>query len=410
MRATASAPHASVSWLVVASSDGGSFDQEAGEPEEGEGEAPDELRDQALGGWVPPDRRAWRHPSETGTGASRPSYVAPTVRTRELPRRAAWVTTLVVGAGAAAALVTGGLMLSAQNEPTPPVRPSAPPLAATRSIVRLEVESASGASTYGCGVVVAAGGMIATNASLLEGARRVVATTASGKHEIATVVAIDQRSDVGVVRVHASLPVAHFVDWNNVAPGTGAVVMAVATVSTGSPQSTWWDETIDSTSDAVGSGPGSGMVSVVATTPKGMEPEGAVLMEHDGAIVGLFDRFAVPAAGGGAAFLPGDFVQQVARELMADGKVLHGWLGINGTNPNPGQPEGALVTAVDPKGASNDHLQPGDVIETINGRRVRSMADLSSRLYVLAPGSWVSLTVDRDDAVLTVGLWLDASP
>jgi len=320
------------------------------------------------------------------------------------------VTTLVVGAGAAAALVTGGLMLTSQNTPSSSLRPSVPPLAATRSIVRLEVESAAGKTTYGCGVVVAVGGIVATNATLLEGARRVLATTPSGTHELATVVAIDTRSDVGVVRVHASLPVARFVDWSEVEPGTGAIVMAVATVSTGSPQSEWWDETIYSTSDAVGSGPGSGMVSVVATTPKGVQPEGAVLMEHDGAVVGLFDRFGVPAAGGGAAFLPGDFVQQVARELMVDGRVLHGWLGINGTNSSPDERPGALVTAVDPKGASSDHLQTGDVIEAIDGHRVRSMADLTSRLYVLAPGSWVRLTVERHDTVQTVGLWLDASP
>jgi S1-C subfamily serine protease len=394
----------------VASSDGGSFDQGTGEPEEDEGEALDELTDQALGGWVPPELRAWRHPSETGPRASRPAYAAPVVRTRGSGRRTAWVTTLVVGAGAAAALVTGGLMLTAQNVPSSPVRSSTPPLAATRSIVRLEVESANGTNNYGCGVAVAVGGMIATNATLLEGARRVIATTTSGKHEVATVVAIDTRSDVGVVRVHASMPVAHFVDWNDVAPGTGAVVVAVASVSPGSPQPMWWDETINSTSDEVGSGPGSGMVSVVATTPTGVEPQGAVLMEHDGAVVGLLDRFGVPSVGDGAVFLPGDFVEQVARELMADGKVLHGWLGIDGTNSNPGQPEGALVTAVDPNGASNGHLQTGDVIEAINGRRVRSMADLSSRLYVLAPGSWVRLTVERDNTVDTVGLWLDATP
>lgn len=392
------------------SSDGGSFDQGTGEPEEGEDETLDELRDQGPMGWVPPEQRAWRHPSETGSWAGRPPYTAPTLRTRHPGRRAAWAGTLVVGAGAAAALVTGGLMLSSQSGPSSPVRMSSPPLAATQSVVRLEVETAGGPSTYGCGVVVATGGMIATNATLLEGARRVLATTASGRHETATVVAVDPHSDVGVVRVHAALPVARFVDWRDIAPGAGAVEVAVATESSGSPQSMWWDETIASTGAAVGSGPGSGMVSVVATTPTGVEPEGAVLMEHNGAVVGLLDRFAVPSVGGGAAFLPGDLVLQVARDLVADGKVLHGWLDISGTNPGPRQPKGALVTAVRPGGASKTRLEPGDIIEAINGRPVRSMADLSSRLYLLAPDSWVKLRVERANLVRTFGMWLSSAP
>ena len=49
------------------------------------------------------------------------------------------------------------------------------------------------------------------------------------------------------------------------------------------------------------------------------------------------------------------------------------------------------------------------MIEAIDGVRVRSMADLRSRLYLLAPGTWVDLRVDRARTVRTVGLWLGSS-
>ena len=49
------------------------------------------------------------------------------------------------------------------------------------------------------------------------------------------------------------------------------------------------------------------------------------------------------------------------------------------------------------------------MIESVDGHRVRSMADLRSRLYMLAPGSWVNLQVDRHDTQLDVGLSLSST-
>lgn len=398
----------------MASPDDGSLDQGPREPDEGEGEPKDGLGgdDPTLGGWVPPEQRAWRHPSETGQwSAETPLGPGPAVQAHPAGRRTAWATSLV-GVGAVAALVTGGLMLATHSQSGPIIaveKVASPPASATQSIVRLDVGSTTSYS-YGCGIVVAADGLIATNATLLANAQWIIATTSTGRREAATVVAVDPQSDVGLVSIGIPLPVARFVDWSRVQAGAGAVEMAVSSVSPGVAATVWWNGTIASTDDAVGSGPGSGMVSVVASVPTGDSPDGAVLMAHDGAVLGILDKSGVPSAGNGTVFLPGEFVMQVSQELMSDGgHISHGWLGINGTDPGSKQPQGALVVAVDKKGASNDHLERGDVIEAIDGRPVRSMADLRSRLYLLAPGTWVDLRVDRDRTVRTVGLWLGTS-
>jgi S1-C subfamily serine protease len=68
------------------------------------------------------------------------------------------------------------------------------------------------------------------------------------------------------------------------------------------------------------------------------------------------------------------------------------------------------VTEVDPDGPAHDQLRNGDVIEAIDGRAVRTMADLRSRLYLLAPGTTVDLRVERDHTVHTVTLSLAPSP
>jgi len=395
----------------VVSSDGGP-DEGSGEHDEGDSEPHGvSADDHDLRGWLPPDQRAWRHPSEMGrpAGSPRPT-VADLRRSTPAGRRTAWATTLV-GAGAVAALVSGGLMLASQSGPGPGSGPglASPPVAATRSIVRLEV-SGTATSGYGCGIVVAPGGMIATDATLLVGAGRIVALTSSGRRENATIVALDRASDVGLVKISGSLPVAHVVDWSSVQPGANAVELALETRTQGDATSAWWSETIASSGAPVSAGPGQGMASVVATTRQGTQPVGAVLMEPDGAVLGLLDRSGEPAAGGGEVFLPGQFVVAVARELISDdGKIQHGWLGIKGGDSTAGEPKGALVSSVDPDGAAAGHLQPGDVIEAVNGHRIRSMADLRSRLYLLAPGTWVDLRVERHRRLETVDLALLAT-
>ena len=202
--------------------------------------------------------------------------------------------------------------------------------------------------------------MIATDAGLLAGGGQIMAMTASGRRERATLVAIDLSSNIGLVKVADSLPVARLVDWSEVQPGTEAVEMAVESVNSGEPTSAWWDETIASAGDAVSSGPGAGMASVVATTPQGAEPDGAVLMEHNGAVVGLLDR---------SGMLVSEWAFSVSSRPIrrpggpgAHGERRphpHGWLGIKGSDARADQPKGALVTPSTPTGPPTPASCPG---------------------------------------------------
>ncbi len=189
--------------------------------------------------WAGDERRAHRW-----LGPAREACLAPPLRdrpvvgrapsttpvprhTRPAGRRTAWATSLV-GAGAVAALVTGG---SHAGLPQPAGgstgRGLASPLHPVDRPPGRRVASSS-SSSYGCGVVVATGGLIATNATLLADAEWIIATTSTGRREVATVVAVDPASDVGLVRIATTLPVARFVDWSDVQPGADAVEMAVS--------------------------------------------------------------------------------------------------------------------------------------------------------------------------------------
>ncbi|MGH9043244.1 MAG: S1C family serine protease [Acidimicrobiales bacterium] len=370
-------------------------------------------QDRPPTGWVPPDQRAWRHPSELGAALPRSSTSGPRTALGRVAQRNHTLGTVLVGMGALVLLAGGSIMLATQSSApgTPPPLVSAEaPAHGMGSVVRLAVLRPD-ATGYGCGLVVAKGGLVATDATLLAGASRVVVTDASGRRQGARVVAVDPSSDIGLVRVSGPLPVARVVDWSALEPGAGTVEMTLSPEGTGEPKTVFWNETIDSPSDDVASGPASGLVGVIASTPHGTSPDGAVLMLRDGTVVGLLDNAGVPAVGGGSVFLSASFVVQVARELVAGGgHIQHGWLGILGSDVAGNETRGARVTEVDPTGPAEGRLLPGDLIVGIDGRPVRSMADLRSRLYMLGSRAAVNLEVLRNSASLDVRLQLAPSP
>ena len=96
----------------------------------------------------------------------------------------------------------------------------------------------------------------------------------------------------------------------------------------------------------------------------------------------------------------------VANELIASGRVDPGWLGITTADSPSGDPAGALVSTVTPGGpAAVAGIEDGDIVTAVGGDPVRSGTELDTRLYADAPGSQVTLTLDRAGA--TIGRTLD---
>ena len=92
-----------------------------------------------------------------------------------------------------------------------------------------------------------------------------------------------------------------------------------------------------------------------------------------------------------ATFLPSDLVVGVADDLRSQNRVVHGWLGVQGTDAPDGA--GATVAQVQSGGPASGRLQVGQLITAVNATPVRTMAELRARLYVLPPGTAVTLSV-----------------
>jgi len=431
--------------------DGGHSD-ETGDAQ-GDGTAPS--ADQR--GWLSPDDRLWRHPSEVwppaGTQPLREG--PPDKEVAAAPSRRRRTTTALVASGAAVAVAVGALLLVATSGGGPGTTTSStPPTAlsvvtgccrvlptlereARNAMVSLRVSTASGVS-QGCGVVVASGGLVLTTFDAVAKARSLTAVTATGTRLSASVVATDQESDVALLRVPANLPVAPFAGGTGAATGRRATAMAAATNATGhgdrSSLTMWTTGTIRSVDTTVVRGSAVGMAGIVATTGSRPAIAGEALLDGNGRVLGILDS-SYSVNGQSKVFLPAQLVVGVANSLAVSGRVDHGWLGIQGGDaPTPAITTttsatvapvtptreadagerwpggGALVEAVEPNGASAGLLRPGEVIRSIDGQPVRTMAQLRNRLYVLPPGTRVVLGVSDRGTSTSVAVDLAGSP
>jgi S1-C subfamily serine protease len=345
------------------------------------------------GGWVPPEARSWRHPSELFSSAS----PAAGLSARRLHRAA------VLGTGTTAmmAILVGALLLVntgrthdvVTDDTVPPMTtaithccqlPTSLARGAEESVV--SIAAAGGGRTLGCGVVVG-DGLVATTTSALRHARRVRVLAATGRWLTGSVVT-DRESGVALVRLGASLPAAPATSADIPAVGRGAPAMVVSLTATARqvrPLATWASGTVVSVDSPAPGMTAMSMADITLHGPAVPKMPGAALVNDQGRVVGILDT----SHGADRVFLPMGLVEGVSSELDTIGRVRHGWLGV--TDATPHGTLGALVISVDPQGAAADVLHPGDVIVRVDGIPVTSSVELRALIYVLPPGAKVTV-------------------
>jgi S1-C subfamily serine protease len=379
-------------------------------PGRAEGEGPDDP-DAPQRGWVHPDDRVWRHPSEQAAGPREQSVLL------EAPPRHRWRGPVMVAIGAVAvmALVAWVVLLlsPASDHPMPsatsntsPGSPrtvpgtgtTVPPAAddASEAIVELRAGTTHGDVTL-FGIAVAEGGVVVTAAEPLQGAVWVDMVGSNGRLQRASVAATDRGSDIALVDVPVDLPVAPFTDDGSLNPGAAALTLSLVPSGGAGIALDSSAATVTSVAAAIENGPARGLAGITAHVVGSGTP-GEPLLDDAGDVVGILCN---PE---NATFLPSAFVLAVADELRSSGHVSRGFLGIEGTNALGGP--GAVVETVSSNGPLAGRLHHGEVIVAVDGQPVRSMAELSSRLYTLAPGTGVQLSIDNGTQKSTVSATL----
>ena len=392
----------------------------------------------SFGSPPPPDDRLWRHPSElaespppgpvsSGFAASRP----PDPR----PRRPTWI---VAGASAlGASLVSTGLVLIfvglRDGDRATPVaverqlaRPrwtvASSPIAeiadrARAAIVQLRVDAgdqaeagtASGPAA-GSGVIFRTDGHVLTSAHLVDGATSLRALLATGREVAATLVGSDPDSDTAVVKLDGGpFPVATLGSAMNLHVGQTAVAIG-SSVTVG---------VISALHREVRPAGGEPTLLDMIQTDAGISPgsSGGALLDGDGAVIGITSAVTDEAGGSPAFATTIDTARSVADELIRTGRVVHPWLGIEGTDvlgsvaAELDVEGGAMVSQVTQRSpAESGGLAPRDVIVGVNGRAVRSMGELVTVLRALGPGAIANLEVVREGRHRSVAVVLAERP
>ncbi len=141
---------------------------------------------------------------------------------------------------------------------------------------------------------------------------------------------------------------------------------------------------------------------------------GGALVNLRGELVGvntaIFSRRGGGSIGIGFA-IPWNMVQAVMGQLIANGKVLRGQLGVASQDLTPKLAEAfgldstdgvVIVQVQDGSMAAAAGLQPGDVVTEFNGHKIRRDADLRNAIGVLPVGEAIRLKIIRNGREMTV--------
>ncbi len=276
------------------------------------------------------------------------------------------------------------------------------PSVAHIKVYESEVYAREGA---GSGVIVNSAGFILTNAHVVRRANKIRVKLWDGSETDARVVGIDMQTDLAVIKIETNkaLPVARMGDSDKLNVGDWVLAM-------GSPFGLEQTVTagIISAKDRVteaGATPFQQFLQTDAAINPGNS--GGPLVNLAGEVIGINTQIATSTgAYNGIGFaLPSATAVDVYNQIISEGRVRRGFLGINPQEITPQIarlnkiPDGQGVLVRELTNASSPAslagLQSGDVITSINGQKVKNVRELIRRIAALPVGSIASIEYVR---------------
>jgi len=289
-----------------------------------------------------------------------------------------------------------------------------------------------GGTATGTGIIMTSNGYIITNHHVVEDAASVRVTTNGGMEYEATIVGLDETTDIAVLKIEATgLPAAEFGDSTQLVVGEPAIVI-------GNPLGTDLAETlthgvISSTERQVPfsrSADGSTFYMTLIQTDAAVNPgnSGGPLLSSRGQVIGVINSKINRDDVEGIGFaIPASTAVSIANDLIENGTVtIRPMLGITVYSFTEGQANayneqykeqialgsvkareaGIVIDSVTPDsaaaGGTNGGLQPGDKIIAFNGQTVSDSAELNYQKEKFRMGDTVTVTVLRDGAEVHV--------
>jgi Do/DeqQ family serine protease len=250
----------------------------------------------------------------------------------------------------------------------------------------------------GSGVIVSPEGHILTNNHVIEDADNIEVVLSDGRKTQAKVIGTDPDTDLALLQIPLDkLPVIVLGQLQDLQ--VGDVVLAI-----GNPF-------------GVGQTVTSGIVSALGRSQLGINTfenfiqtdaainpgnSGGALVDVNGHLMGI--NTAIYSRSGGSMgigfAIPISTAKQVMQDLLKNGKVIRGWIGVEPQDMSaelaesfelptsgPTLPVGVVITGVLKNGpAAAAGIRPGDVIVKVAGQPVRNVSELLTQVAGLKPG------------------------
>ena len=271
----------------------------------------------------------------------------------------------------------------------------------------------------GSGVIVSDKGYIITNYHVVAEADQVVVALQDGRVSNAQLVGTDKQTDIAVLKVDmTNLPV---IPQNpNYNAKVGDVVLAI-----GNPYNLGQTTTfgiISATGRSSVSADGrQAFIQTDAAINKGNS--GGALVNTNGELVGIntasFQQATDLETYGISFAIPYALANKIMTKIIADGRVIRGYIGIDGQDMNAvaarllgiDHVNGIVVLSIAPNGpAQKAGLKEKDVIISIDDNKVINSQGVMEMVTEIRPGTHVNLGILRDGKLLTLPLVIGEDP
>jgi serine protease Do len=272
-------------------------------------------------------------------------------------------------------------------------------------------------NSLGSGVIVSSDGYILTNNHVVQGATDIEVFLSNERQLKGRIIGGDAKTDIAVIKVEEkSLPALTL--GNSAGVQVGDFALAI-----GNPFGVGQTVTMGIVGATGRGGFGIEHYEDFIQTDAAINPgnSGGALINVRGELIGINTAIVARAGGSqGVGFaVPTNMARPVMEQILKQGKVIRGYLGVNIQTMTPElaksfgskTTQGALISDVVPDGpAAKAGLRRGDIVLAVNGEPVLDSRRLTLTISQAAPGTAVDLKLLRDGQEQNIRVTLGELP